>query len=183
MHFEQATDLAAHETIDTDHGRVETRRAWVSHDVDWLRPDRAEPGIHRFPSLAAIGMVEATVEHKGQTSVARRYFLSSAPLSAAALLHATRAHWGVENRLHWVMDVFLGKTGRRPFDAAKAVLLRPHLIPEAFLILVSPRRPDAPAHQPRPRQHGPDPSYRPQYPQEYHQQDQSEKPTKISGSG
>ena len=104
-YFEQTTGLAAHETTDADHGRVETRRAWVSHDVDWLRPDRAEPGIHRFPGLKAIGMVEATVEHKGQTSVARRYFLSSAPLSAAALLHATRAHWGVENRLHWVMDV------------------------------------------------------------------------------
>lgn len=105
MYFDQATDLAAHETTDADHGRIETRRAWVSHDVDWLRPDRAEPGLHRFPSLAAIGMVEATVAHKGQTSVARRYFLSSAPLSPAALLHATRAHWGVENRLHWVMDV------------------------------------------------------------------------------
>jgi len=105
MYFEQNTDLACHETTDADHGRIEIRRAWVSHDVDWLHPDRAEPGLHRFPGLAALGMVEATVEHRGQTSVARRYFLSSAPLSAAALLHATRAHWGVENRLHWVMDV------------------------------------------------------------------------------
>ena len=126
MSFEQATGLACHETTDADHGRVETRRAWIGQDVDWLRPDRAEPGIHRFPDLKAIGMIEATVEHKGQTTVARRYFLflSSAPLSAAQLLHATRAHWGVENRLHRVMDVFLGKTGLRPFDAAKAVLLR-----------------------------------------------------------
>lgn len=123
MYFEQATDLACHESTDADHGRVETRRARVSHDVDWLRPDRAEPGLHRFPSLAVIGMVEATVEHKGQTSVARRYFLSSAPLSAAALLHASRAHWGIENRLHWVMDV----------------LPRENPPPEGFLILVSPR--------------------------------------------
>ena len=105
MSFEQATGLACHETTDADHGRVETRRAWISQDVDWLRPDRAEPGIHRFPDLKAIGMIEATVEHKSQTTVARRYFLSSAPLSAAALLHATRAHWSVENRLHRVMDV------------------------------------------------------------------------------
>jgi hypothetical protein len=43
-------------------------------------------------------MPEAAVEHEGQTTVARRYFLSSAPLSAAALLHATRAHQGVETR-------------------------------------------------------------------------------------
>lgn len=105
LYFEQANDLAAHETVDADHGRIETRRAWVSHDVDWLRPDRAEPGLHRFPGLTAIGMVEATVETKGRLSVAQRYFLSSAPLSAAALLQASRAHWGIENRLHWVMDV------------------------------------------------------------------------------
>lgn len=105
MYFEQSSDLACHETTDADHGRIETRRAWVSHDVDWLRPDRAEPGLHRFPSLTTIGMVESTVENKRQVSVARRYFLSSAPLSAAALLQASRAHWGVENRLHWVMDV------------------------------------------------------------------------------
>lgn len=105
LYFEQASDLDAHETLDADHGRIETRRAWVSQDVDWLRPDRAEPGLHRFPSLATIGMIEATVENKGQISISRRYYLSSARLSAAALLQASRAHWGVENRLHWVMDV------------------------------------------------------------------------------
>ena len=105
MQFEQATGLAAHEITDADHGRIETRRAWISHDVDWLRPDRAEPGLHRFPGLAAIGMVKATVDHKGQTTIARRCFLSSAPFSAAALLHATRAHRGARIRLHWIMDV------------------------------------------------------------------------------
>ncbi len=42
---------------------------------------------------------------KGKTSFSRRYYLSSAPLSAKQFLRATRAHWGVENRLHWVMDV------------------------------------------------------------------------------
>lgn len=105
LYFEQARDLDAHESVGADHGRIETRRARVSQDVDWLRPDRAEPGLHRFPGLTTISMVEATVESKGQISISRRYYLSSAPLSAAALLQASRAHWGVENRLHWVMDV------------------------------------------------------------------------------
>ena len=117
MSFDQATDLAAHETTDADHGRVETRRAWVSPDVDWLRPDRAEPGIHRFPGLKAIGMIEATVEHKGRTTVARRCFLSSAPLSAAALLHATRAHWGVETRLR--LQSWMSSSGKRGFARSK----------------------------------------------------------------
>ena len=59
----------------------------------------------RFPALAMIGMIEATVERDGETSVSRRYYLSSAPLSAKQFAHAARAHWGVENRLHWVLDV------------------------------------------------------------------------------
>ncbi len=93
--------LKTHEPIQ----RIEIRRAYVSHDVEWLRPDRSEPGAPRFPGLAAIGMIEAEVKHKGKTSFSRRYYLSSAPLSAKQFLRATRAHWGVENRLHWVMDV------------------------------------------------------------------------------
>ncbi|MET4104412.1 hypothetical protein ABIE58_003864 [Roseovarius sp. MBR-78] len=67
------------------------RRAWLSHDVCWLRPHRSEPGLHRFPALKAIGTVDATVEHMGQTRVSQRYFLSSAPLSATAILHANMA--------------------------------------------------------------------------------------------
>jgi predicted transposase YbfD/YdcC len=50
-------------------------------------------------------MVEAEVERDGETSFARRYYLGSAPLEARAVAAAVRAHWGVENRLHWVMDV------------------------------------------------------------------------------
>ena len=50
-------------------------------------------------------MVEAVVEHRGRTTTARRYFLCSAALEAKALAAAVRAHWGIENRLHWVMDV------------------------------------------------------------------------------
>jgi predicted transposase YbfD/YdcC len=52
-----------------------------------------------------IGMLEAEVERDGRTTRARRYYLCSAPLSARAFAAAVRAHWGIENRLHWVMDV------------------------------------------------------------------------------
>lgn len=50
-------------------------------------------------------MVEATVERRGSNTTARRYFLSSLPLDPRTLAHAVRAHWGIENRLHWVLDV------------------------------------------------------------------------------
>jgi predicted transposase YbfD/YdcC len=97
--------LATHATTDGDHGRIEIRRACVSHDVEWLTSDRRFPGEWRFPDLAMIGMVEAEVARDGKTSRARRYYLCSAPLSAKAFAAAVRAHWGIENRLHWVLDV------------------------------------------------------------------------------
>jgi predicted transposase YbfD/YdcC len=100
-----AGSLASHETTDADHGRIEVRRAFVSRDVGWIAANRRFPGEWRFPDLAMIGMVEAEVERDGRTSIARRYYLSSAPLTAAAFAAAVRAHWGIENRLHWVMDV------------------------------------------------------------------------------
>lgn len=93
------------ETTDADHGRIETRRHWVSHDVAWLNGERRAPGEPRFPGLRAIAMVEAEVERGGITTAARRFFLSSAPLDAPLLARAVRAHWGIENRLHWVLDV------------------------------------------------------------------------------
>jgi predicted transposase YbfD/YdcC len=92
-------------TTDGDHGRIEARRHVVSREVDWLSTNRRFPGEPRFPALAMIGMIEARVERDGKTSVSRRFYLSSAPLSAKAFAHAARAHWGVENRLHWVLDV------------------------------------------------------------------------------
>ncbi len=105
LFFDQAEELDAHDTVDADHGRIETRRAVVSHDIGWLRAGRAAPGEPRFDGLAMIGMVEATVEKDGETATSRRYYIGSALLSARQFLAATRAHWGVENRLHWVMDV------------------------------------------------------------------------------
>ena len=96
---------APFETTDNDHGRLETRRHWVSHDVDWLTTERRFPGEPRFPGLKAIAMVEATVERNGTTTTARRFFLSSIALDGRLLARAVRAHWGIENRLHWVLDV------------------------------------------------------------------------------
>ena len=92
-------------STDGDHGRIELRRCRVSHDVAWLSTNRRFPGEPRFPALAMIGMIEAEVEREGKTSLSRRYYLSSALLSPEQFAAAARAHWGVENRLHWVLDV------------------------------------------------------------------------------
>ena len=97
--------IATHTTTDGDHGRIEQRRHVVCHDVDWLFSDRRYADEPRFPHLAMIGMVESTVERGGATSAERRYYLCSTRLDAPTFARAVRAHWGVENRLHWVLDV------------------------------------------------------------------------------
>jgi predicted transposase YbfD/YdcC len=97
--------IATCTTTDADHGRIEVRRHAVCHDVAWLASDRRHPGDITFPGLAMIGMVEATVERDGKTTTSRRYYLSSAKLPAETFARAVRSHWGIENRLHWVLDV------------------------------------------------------------------------------
>ena len=97
--------LSAHTTTDADHGRIEERRHSVCHNTQWLFSDRRYPDEPHFPHLAMIAMVENHVEREGRKSTERRYYLSSVKLDAQAFAAAVRAHWGIENRLHWVLDV------------------------------------------------------------------------------
>jgi predicted transposase YbfD/YdcC len=101
--FNQPT--GEHTTTDADHGRLEIRRHRVSHDVDWLLSDRRHPDEARMPGLAMIGEVKATTTRDGRATTVRRFYLSSARLDATAFARAVRAHWAIENSLHWVLDV------------------------------------------------------------------------------
>ena len=62
-----------------------------------------------WEKLRSVCVVEAIREIGTQTSTERRYYLSSLPPEAALLAHAVRAHWGIENSLHWVLDVALSE--------------------------------------------------------------------------
>jgi predicted transposase YbfD/YdcC len=95
------------ETVDGDHGRIETRRATVAHDVAWL-VER-----HDFPGLAAVAKVSATRELDGKATTASRYDLLSTKLGAARRAEIVRAHWQIENRLHGVLDVVRDEDGAR----------------------------------------------------------------------
>jgi predicted transposase YbfD/YdcC len=94
-----AARLAVHETVEKDHGRIETRRYYQSAELGWFA-DRAQ-----WDGLQSVGMVEAIREVGAQRTVERRYYLSSLPLGGETFARAVRGHWGVENKLHWVLDV------------------------------------------------------------------------------
>ena len=94
-----------HTTVDGDNGRIATRRHTVCRDVAWLTPDRRYPGELKFPDLAMAGRVETEVERDGKVQRETRYYLSSTALSAEMFARVVRGHWGIENRLHWMLDV------------------------------------------------------------------------------
>jgi len=93
------TQSEYHEQTEQGHGRVETRCAWISADLE------AALSTVAWPGLQSIGMVEATRTLGGKTSVEQRFYLSSLSPEAEQFAQAVRKHWGIENQLHWRLDV------------------------------------------------------------------------------
>jgi predicted transposase YbfD/YdcC len=95
---------AFHETLEKDHGRIETRRLWCTPEVGFLR-QRGE-----WEGLGSVAYLESTREVAGKRSTERRYFVTSlGGRDAATMLAAIRGHWTVENQLHWSLDVSFGE--------------------------------------------------------------------------
>lgn len=88
-----------HETVDGGHGRVETRKIWTVSDIDWLY------GKCLWQGLKTIGMVESERQIGNETSTERRFFISSLDSNAKVFAKAVRNHWGIENGLHWALDI------------------------------------------------------------------------------
>ena len=100
--FKLAPDKTPHtmaETVEKDHGRLETRRCYAFDQLACLhRPEQ-------WPDLQSFAVIESQRCVSGKTSTEQRFYLSSLAPDAARLGQAIRAHWSVENRLHWCMDV------------------------------------------------------------------------------
>lgn len=96
----QQTSYSHYQETDGNHGRIEVRRYYASQDIEWLRKKESWKG------LKSIAMVERErwVEGEGK-SQERRYYISSLSGGAKEIGKAIRGHWGVENGLHWVLDV------------------------------------------------------------------------------
>jgi predicted transposase YbfD/YdcC len=92
--------LSEHREVEKGHGRIEMRRCIVS---DVLTRWQHEPD--QWPGLRSIVMVESTREIGDTVTTERRYYVSSLPPDAARVAHAIRAHWGIENGMHWTLDM------------------------------------------------------------------------------
>ena len=100
-----ADEIDALTEVEKAHGRIETRRHLVSQRVDWMSGKRRYPDEPRFKGLSTIAMVETRIETGADVRLERRCYISSRNLTAKAFAEAARAHWGIENGLHWVLDV------------------------------------------------------------------------------
>lgn len=91
---------AYYETIEKDHGRIETRRYWITSKIEWLKERHSG-----WSGLKSIGVVEAIREINGKQTKDRRYYIASIGANAREFEKAVRRHWSIENSLHWVLDI------------------------------------------------------------------------------
>lgn len=88
-----------YETIEKGHGRIETRRYWITEKIDWLYKKEEWAGLN------SIGMVESERYIQGVTTKETRFFIASIKPEANKFAQAVRQHWAIENNLHWQLDV------------------------------------------------------------------------------
>lgn len=89
-------------SVEKNHGRLEVRQVWTVEDpvfIAYLDPHGA------WPKLRSVAMVVTERRIGDAVSRETRYYLSSLPGDAATIGAAVRGHWGIENRLHWVLDI------------------------------------------------------------------------------
>lgn len=97
----------SYEELDKGHGRIEVRKCIVSSQIDWLQQKQNWVGLN------TVAMIEETREIGDKISIERRFFISSLPADAQRIAGAVRAHWLIENALHWTLDVVFNEDGSR----------------------------------------------------------------------
>ena len=108
------TKISQDQTIDGDHGRIETRTTTVIHDVAWLQE-------HDWPGLNAVVVVDSVRESGDKIEQETRFYITSLMLLAHLVGPIIRSHWAIENSLHWVLDmIFRDDEARLRTDHAPA---------------------------------------------------------------
>lgn len=91
-----------HKSVNGGHGRIEIRECWTFDPHQWTEHFRT---LEEWPQLRSVVMVEAQRQTTTQTTRETRFYISSLESDARRLLQAIRSHWGIENGLHWVLDI------------------------------------------------------------------------------
>jgi predicted transposase YbfD/YdcC len=111
-------------TVNKGHGRIETRQCWTISDPEVLRYLR---GTEEWEKLTSVVKVQAKRRTFEKTTVETRYYLASLAGNAREILDSTRAHWGIENSLHWILDIAFREDDcrvRKGFGAQNLATLR-----------------------------------------------------------
>jgi predicted transposase YbfD/YdcC len=95
----EAAELQSYETEEEQHGRGEIRRHWTLEAPKGLAQRDA------WTQLRCLGMVESERHLNGQVTIEQRYYIASLDTNVKRFAHAVRAHWGIENCVHWVLDI------------------------------------------------------------------------------
>jgi len=109
--------------VEKDHGRIETRNVFTIgklEEIDGL-------GLEKWPGLKSITLVESIRDMNGKSTVEYRYYLSSLRADAEYIGKVIRGHWGIENSLHWVLDVVFNEDkarNRKDHSAANMTIIR-----------------------------------------------------------
>lgn len=85
---------------DKGYGRLETRKCFVSHDVQWLKERNKN-----WQSIQSIICIESTRNIKNNVTIENRYYISSLKETPKKMLESIRSYWGIQNSLHWVLDM------------------------------------------------------------------------------
>ncbi|MEA4811789.1 MAG: ISAs1 family transposase [Anaerolineaceae bacterium] len=110
------------ETVNKGHGRIETRRCWSVSDPEYLKEFKQD-----WPSLSSLVFIESERRRGDKQEVSTRYFITSMKGKALEILSVQRAHWGIENSLHWVLDIAFNEDRcriRKDYAAGNFAIIR-----------------------------------------------------------
>lgn len=119
----QYPEIQAKKTVEKGHGRIETRRYYLATDIEWLEQKDA------WENLNGVGAVKSKIESNGIITEDTRYYITSLK-DVKDFARAVRAHWGIENSLHWCLDVVFDEDHirmRKDYTAENMAVIR-HIV-------------------------------------------------------